>query len=43
MPEKVEDALLGGLRATAVSIAPTAPGPRHVNKKGNGECLLQNE
>jgi len=42
MPEKVEEALLGGLRAAAASVPPisAAPRPRHLNKKGNGQCLL---
>jgi len=45
MPQKVEEALLGGLRATTGPISPISPGPRPrpANKKGNGECLLQNE
>ena len=45
MPQKVDEALLGGLRATTGSILPFSPGPRprNSNKKGNGECLLQNE
>jgi gas vesicle protein GvpN len=45
MPQKVDDALLGELRATADSIPPISPlpCPRHATKKGNGECLLQND
>ena len=45
MPGKVEEALLGGLRAPAAAIPPisSGPRPRNANKKGNGECLLQNE
>jgi gas vesicle protein GvpN len=45
MPQKVEEALLGGLRATTVSIPPISPGPRlrQTTKKGDGECLLHNE
>ena len=44
MPQKVEEALLGGLRATADSIPPIAPGPRprQATRKGNGQCLLHN-
>ena len=38
MPQKVEEALLRGLRAPAASIPPIAPGPRprNASKKGNG-------
>jgi gas vesicle protein GvpN len=45
MPQKVEEALLKGLRATTASIPPISPSPRPRNatKKGNDECLLQNE
>jgi gas vesicle protein GvpN len=45
MPQKVEEALLGGLRATAACIPPLSPGPcpRNSIKKGNHQCLLQNE
>ncbi len=44
VPGKVEEALLGGLRAAADSIpaVSTRPRPRRNHKKGNGECLLQN-
>jgi gas vesicle protein GvpN len=45
MPQKVEEALLGGLRPTTASVPPISPvpPPRHATKKGNGLCLLQNE
>jgi gas vesicle protein GvpN len=45
MPQKVEEALLKGLRATTASIPPISPSPRPRNatKKGTDECLLQNE
>jgi gas vesicle protein GvpN len=44
MPGKVEEALLGGLRPAADSIPAVSsrPRPRRNDKKGNGECLLQN-
>ncbi len=45
MPQKVEEALLKGLRANPASAQPTASRPptRNAAKKGPNECLLHNE
>ncbi len=43
MPDKVEEALLAGLRAAPAPVPPISrPRPRQAHQKGNGECLLQN-
>ena len=45
MPQKVEEALLKGLRSTTASIPPISliPPPRNSTRKGTDECLLQHE
>jgi gas vesicle protein GvpN len=45
MPQKVEEALLGGLRAATASIPTISPNPRSrdTSRKGNGKCLLQHD
>jgi gas vesicle protein GvpN len=45
MPQKVEEALLEGLRAASPSVPPVSPSPatRNATRKGTHPCLLQNE